>query len=334
MTEASAPRRAQRPVKHGTIGGYSAHRYRGEAPCALCRQAMTDYCRERDRARRPALAAKVCPTCGAVFTARRSHCSAACRSKVLPTERNCSVCGVLFTSVRKSICSRTCAQRQYFAGRRRRRSQERACKVCAGLFVSDRDAAVVCSRHCAGLLGGAGRSEALRQARLPVLHPDPSPMSWLPDRHPARRLPVKPAATWWKVLVSGTCAHAGCGVSFVALAASFQTAPRYCSDRCAKRAARSRGSKRGTHKTRFVVPKRTRLMIYERDGWTCQLCGDPVDPSLDPTDSWAATLDHIVCQSWGTQADHSSDNLRLAHRWCNSVRGDETHHTVDVLRVA
>lgn len=68
-----------------------------------------------------------------------------------------------------------------------------------------------------------------------------------------------------------------------------------------------------------------RLAIYERDGWTCQLCGDPVDWTLDPFDPWAATLDHIVCQAWTDEPDHSPSNLRLAHRWCNSLRGDESH---------
>lgn len=68
-----------------------------------------------------------------------------------------------------------------------------------------------------------------------------------------------------------------------------------------------------------------RLAIYERDGWTCQLCGDPVDRTLHPSDPWAATLDHIVCQAWTDEPDHSPSNLRLAHRWCNSLRGDETH---------
>jgi 5-methylcytosine-specific restriction endonuclease McrA len=80
---------------------------------------------------------------------------------------------------------------------------------------------------------------------------------------------------------------------------------------------------------RFRLPRNVRLAIYRRDEWTCQLCTEPVDPKLmdsDPLNDWAPSLDHIDCQSWGVR-DHSPENLRLAHRWCNSVRGDETYYT-------
>lgn len=67
------------------------------------------------------------------------------------------------------------------------------------------------------------------------------------------------------------------------------------------------------------ISKRGRLEIYERDGRTCQLCGEPVDLTLPWTDRWSATLDHIVPYSLGGSDDES--NLRLAHRSCNSRRG-------------
>jgi 5-methylcytosine-specific restriction endonuclease McrA len=99
---------------------------------------------------------------------------------------------------------------------------------------------------------------------------------------------------------------------------------RFCSDRCGKNASRARTG-------RFTIPPQVRSAIYERDAWTCQLCRSPVDPDLPPSDVWAATLDHIECQSWALVPDHSPENLRLAHRWCNSVRGDESHYTAAVL---
>ena len=79
------------------------------------------------------------------------------------------------------------------------------------------------------------------------------------------------------------------------------------------------------------VSASVRAAIYERDGWVCQLCSDAVDPDLEPHDIWAATLDHIVCRSWTEEPDDSPENLRLAHRWCNSVRGDETYYPGEVL---
>lgn len=94
---------------------------------------------------------------------------------------------------------------------------------------------------------------------------------------------------------------------------------RYCSKSCAKSSGRAR--ERRSH-GQFSIARSLRQKIYERDQWTCQLCGDPVDRNLPTSHVWAATLDHIECQSWALIPDHSATNLRLAHRICNSVRGD------------
>lgn len=75
-----------------------------------------------------------------------------------------------------------------------------------------------------------------------------------------------------------------------------------------------------------------RLAIYSRDGWTCQICTELVDPTAPTNSTWDATLDHIVPRTKGGTDDPA--NLRLAHRWCNSVRGDLSHHIDDDLRVA
>lgn len=66
----------------------------------------------------------------------------------------------------------------------------------------------------------------------------------------------------------------------------------------------------------------TRLRVYARDKGVCRLCGQPVDLSLPYRHPLAATVDHIECQSWALIPDHSADNLRLAHRSCNSRRGN------------
>ena len=117
--------------------------------------------------------------------------------------------------------------------------------------------------------------------------------------------------------VEGACGW--CGDRFTFDLQTNGTAARFCAQSCAKAYHRARyKEKRG----RFWINPRDRAAIYERDGWACQLCGEPVDRALDPTDRWAATLDHIECQSWTLVPDHSPSNLRLAHRMCNSVRGD------------
>lgn len=116
------------------------------------------------------------------------------------------------------------------------------------------------------------------------------------------------------VWTAGACVH--CGSDFVA-----SRGGRYCSGRCRVNAAwRRRYERRGE----FTIAPRDRRAIYERDGWVCQLCFEPVDPAVPTQDRMGATLDHIECQSWVLIPDHSPSNLRLAHRVCNSLRGDES----------
>jgi len=69
------------------------------------------------------------------------------------------------------------------------------------------------------------------------------------------------------------------------------------------------------------IPLKVREFVYSRDGLVCQLCHEPVDTSLPSQHSMSATLDHIECQSWVLIPNNRVENLRLAHRSCNSRRG-------------
>lgn len=162
----------------------------------------------------------------------------------------------------------------------------------------------------------------VREARpgTDLVHVGPAwPRCDLPDRHPAtnsspRRKP--------RVFVSGPCSW--CRAVFTIVD---QLAARYCSKRCLQAAHRDCSG-------RFRIPDSVRFGVYKRDGWVCQLCLEPVDGDLPVTDIWSATLDHIICQSWTDEPDHSPSNLRLAHRWCNSVRGDEGFARAQARRVS
>lgn len=81
---------------------------------------------------------------------------------------------------------------------------------------------------------------------------------------------------------------------------------RFCSSKCAKQSRK------------FKVYRATRLRIYRRDRWVCQLCHERVSESLtrsNPMDGMAASLDHIIPRSDGGSDDPA--NLQLAHRRCN-----------------
>lgn len=197
---------------------------------------------------------------------------------------------------------------------RRYQTRSIVCSWCGKQSTVTGAGARFCSTSCSRFHIERQRRETTRRRRLPVLHPSPSVDGPSCRVDPSKLLPAR-RSEWWTMFVSGPCAW--CGESFTGLASSAETAPRYCGRRCLGAAGRMAHRERHG---RFDIPRRRRLAIYERDGWTCQLCQEPVDP--DATDEWRATLDHIVPQSHQLIPDHSDANLRLTHLWCNSIRQD------------
>lgn len=245
----------------------------------------------------------------------------------------CEVCGVLAVNRRANrLPARTCGastcrravrnsrMAAYMAKRRRggrstgRTTYEGSCARCSAKFTSTKRAQRFCSISC-----GKSKRPMMPSTALALWSP---PVVKVPGSRWRRRV-VKHPPLNGSLFVYGPCAW--CEGSFMALATDYAHRSLYCSKRCAKNASNHR---RG----RFILPRKRRLAIYERDGWVCQLCDGPVDP--DATDEWRPTLDHIVPQSHQLVPDHSDGNLRLAHLWCNSVRGDESRYTLADLRVA
>lgn len=178
---------------------------------------------------------------------------------------------------------------------RSRKKRPRFCRPCAARSAAE----VAAQAHAA----------RARDRRMPALHPNPTPRHEVPAVHPAIS---------GRLFVAGPCAW--CGGAYTGLAWSWESRSLYCSERCANGCKVARRGK-------FSPSPKQRLRIYERDNWTCQLCDEPVDRDAHYLDDWAPTLDHIIPQSHVLVPDHSDSNLRLAHRWCNAVRGDETHYT-------
>lgn len=140
----------------------------------------------------------------------------------------------------------------------------------------------------------------------------------IPSAHPARISTPPP-----RRLTAGYCIE--CRDGFI------DTMPhtRYCSRLCNTRWHRREGKRR---RGRNGIRPEVRAFVYARDGGVCQLCHEPVDLTLSHTHAWGPTVDHVVCQSWVVEPDHSPGNLRLAHRMCNSIRGDQAE--VDVTTLA
>jgi 5-methylcytosine-specific restriction endonuclease McrA len=120
-----------------------------------------------------------------------------------------------------------------------------------------------------------------------------------------------------------------CGVSFLPRRLSKRDYPegqRHCSIACSnerfrlypdalsqRRAEehRRRARIRGGKAERF-----TGVSIFERDGWMCGICQQPVDPALKFPDHYSASLDHIRPLSKG--GAHTAENCQCSHWICNS----------------
>lgn len=115
------------------------------------------------------------------------------------------------------------------------------------------------------------------------------------------------------VWVAGICMR--CGAWFTRRRSG--TGVRHCSMTCTRRDAASR---RRALEVGATVGTVSRWRVHERDGWTCHICGDPVDRDVVAPKLEAAVLDHVVPLARG--GEHSEANLKTAHFYCNSVKRD------------
>ncbi|MEV4939546.1 HNH endonuclease [Streptomyces zaomyceticus] len=120
-----------------------------------------------------------------------------------------------------------------------------------------------------------------------------------------------------------------------ACAAIFYTtveSKKYCDDRCQMRAYNRRREEDGRlDKYRAERRQREREQadpsevfrkadIYERDGWACWLCSEPINRSAVWPEPDSASVDHVVPLSRG--GGHTMANARAAHLRCNLVKSD------------
>ena len=116
-------------------------------------------------------------------------------------------------------------------------------------------------------------------------------------------------STW----IMGYCVR--CGKPFVVPG---PCEPRYCSEthRVADREDRARARRFGAQREDYA-----RWRIFERDGWCCQLCGEPVPHQANNRDPDCPTVDHIIPLSQG--GPDVAYNLQTAHSRCSIERNTE-----------
>jgi len=63
-----------------------------------------------------------------------------------------------------------------------------------------------------------------------------------------------------------------------------------------------------------------RVEVFNRDGWVCGICAEPVDPELSWPNPLSASLDHIVPMVHG--GPHLLSNVQCSHLACNVKKKD------------
>ncbi|WP_458089491.1 HNH endonuclease [Streptomyces malaysiensis] len=61
--------------------------------------------------------------------------------------------------------------------------------------------------------------------------------------------------------------------------------------------------------------------VFERDNWTCHLCGGGIDRTLRNKHPRMVSLDHVIPVSDLDYPGHVWENLAAAHLRCNTVKG-------------
>jgi len=113
-------------------------------------------------------------------------------------------------------------------------------------------------------------------------------------------------------LVMGWCRE--CGNAFVVR----QVEGVWCSAKCRRRGIGREARYR--RRARVAGGRVNRQAVFKRDGWICQLCGQPVDRTASVPDPLAATIDHVVPLAKG--GEHNDANAQCAHFMCNCLKSD------------
>lgn len=241
----------------------------------------------------------------------------------LPERRACVVCGSEITTGRsdRSVCSELCQSRtrspeqkaeywrRYYAqhgdrlranhrtrqSRNRKPIVSRPCQRCGESFTPKKPRGMYCSKPCqyAARIRDPHRENARRRQKSAVRRANiPVRACQCCGHH------FKPKRRSTAVFCSERCAISAWGKDHPEVAYAGRL----------RRRARLRGVE-----TETIKP----LLVFQRDGWTCKLCGCPTPQRLLRTSSpHKPTVDHIVPIARG--GAHVYANVQCACSRCNS----------------
>lgn len=189
-----------------------------------------------------------------------------------------------------------------------------SCKYCGNSFNKIRANHIYCSRSCTDRGKPSAQGHPCRECGKPVTVKSGQKSAGKKSVHHAC-LPLMPNGN--------RRAHGASGYSKGGCRCDVCTAGHAAEYRAW---SRKRFEETGQwHRGRWIKEDE-RLALYERDGWICQICFDPVLRTVWSNDPKDATLDHIWPRSKG--GSHDPENLRTACLLCNARRSDNTEDLV------
>jgi 5-methylcytosine-specific restriction endonuclease McrA len=250
----------------------------------------------------------------------------------------CLYCGNPITSpnLRAVYCGRKCKerakQRRDYITVARKPGRKAQCGTHSGYVMHRKRGEQACAECLA-----ASAEHSRRRRRAAGIGPKPSAAN------------PRPCMTCGRSIAQGSlcptcrsdgisprpCADCGTGFTPKTLAGQF------CSAKCLRRRSRTLARELGKEWIQFkwsagaqACYQRRRALIkgatvgeriipadvYDRDGWLCGICGDPVDRSLSYPDPMSKSLDHIVPVSRG--GAHALTNVQCSHLRCNISKSD------------
>lgn len=280
-----------------------------------------------------------CIHCGKRFEseAKRKYCSRKCREVAgrFREERQCVACSKEFTAKSRdaNACSQKCAQTERWSGKPL--ISNRVCVGCGVHFKrypGSRNKGLYCSRECA-----FRKCEYYNRPKHPV---SDGMLEWvlgwknclvcrcdfyisksnvrICSSECRKRQARNKASDWYNRKHGDTRPCTSCGKVIS------RNGNRMCNEcRRAAKAEQRRASKairRAREKTNGLCERIKPKSVFERDGWVCQLCRDPVARNEKVPHPRAPTLDHIIPLSKG--GPHTIDNVQCACFECNYIKSD------------
>lgn len=266
--------------------------------------------------------AKRCSPCAAVFAVEVQRARPPRRKLKRPlrldsTPRSCAVCRAEFTSKssRRSTCSKACHLWSLNHPGESRPAD--ACRTCGAKLARLRASAKWCSEACRPSRGRAARTSRTRTQPCDFCG------SKFTTASSTRRFCSKVCGDRGYSVPDGHARRTGrqCEWCNASIDYEKRTNARHCSDRCTVLANQQ---VRRARRRNLPAEHVGRVLVFERDSWTCHLCGELVDRNAHPRDPMAPSLDHLIPLAEEGSPGHVWANVACAHLRCNHSKSNRT----------